>query len=195
VQQAHAIYIESLILNRDVGDKPHSALLLRNLSHVALSLGQDECAVQLYAAAEIWDSASGGVFRTLIDHAEQEQEVESLRARMGEEAFALNWAKGQAMTLDDAIAYASAIEAPEAAPSHGKAPFVAPSPSTYPADLTVREVEVLRLLAQGLTYAQIAEKLVISHRTVNTHLTTIYGKIGVTSRAAATRFAHEHHLV
>ena len=41
---------------------------------------------------------------------------------------------------------------------------------------------------------EIADKLVISRRTVNTHLTTIYGKVGVTSRAAATRFAQEHHL-
>lgn len=51
------------------------------------------------------------------------------------------------------------------------------------------------MLAQGLTYAQIAEELVISRRTVNGHATSIYGKLGVTSRAAATRFAAEHHIV
>ncbi len=66
---------------------------------------------------------------------------------------------------------------------------------TYPNDLTAREVEVLRLLAQGLTDAQIAEHLVISRRTVNTHLTSIYGKIQVSSRSAATRYAVEHQLV
>jgi DNA-binding NarL/FixJ family response regulator len=52
-------------------------------------------------------------------------------------------------------------------------------------------VEVLRLLAQGLTDAQIAEQLVISPRTVNAHLTSIYRKIGVTSRTAAARYALE----
>ncbi len=67
--------------------------------------------------------------------------------------------------------------------------------ATYPDDLTPREVEVLRLLAQGWTDAQIAEHLVISSRTVNAHLTSIYRKIQVSSRAAAARYAMEHHLV
>lgn len=66
---------------------------------------------------------------------------------------------------------------------------------TYPDGLTAREVEVLRLVAQGLTNDQVAEQLVISPRTVNTHLTSIYGKIGISSRSAATRYAIEHHLV
>jgi len=66
---------------------------------------------------------------------------------------------------------------------------------TYPAGLTAREVEVLRLLAQGLTSAQIAEQLVIGVVTVNFHVRSIYIKVGVTSRAAATRYALEHHLV
>ena len=65
----------------------------------------------------------------------------------------------------------------------------------YPADLTAREVDVLRLVARGLTDAQVAERLVLSPRTVNAHLRSIYGKLNVTSRAAATRYAVEHHLV
>ncbi len=69
-----------------------------------------------------------------------------------------------------------------------------PSPR-YPAGLTTREVEVLRLVAHGLTDVQVAEQLVISPRTVNTHLTSIYNKLGVDSRTAATRFAVEHRLV
>jgi DNA-binding NarL/FixJ family response regulator len=54
---------------------------------------------------------------------------------------------------------------------------------------------VLRLLAQGLSYDQIAAQLVISPRTVNRHLTAIYTKLDVTSRHTATRFAVDHHLV
>ena len=61
--------------------------------------------------------------------------------------------------------------------------------------LTAREVDVLRLLAQGLTDAEIAQQLIVSPRTVNAHLTSIYSKLQVNSRAAATRFAIEHHLV
>ncbi len=63
------------------------------------------------------------------------------------------------------------------------------------AGLTAREVEVLRLVAQGLSDAQVAEQLVISPRTVNWHLTSIYSKLGVSSRAAATRYAIEHRLI
>ena len=61
--------------------------------------------------------------------------------------------------------------------------------------LTPRELEVLRLVAQGLTNEQVAEDLVISPRTVETHLTSIYSKIGVSSRSAATRYAMQQHLV
>jgi DNA-binding NarL/FixJ family response regulator len=53
---------------------------------------------------------------------------------------------------------------------------------------------VLRLVAQGLTDAQVAEQLVISPRTVNGHLRSIYSKIEVTSRSAATRYALDHQL-
>jgi DNA-binding NarL/FixJ family response regulator len=63
-----------------------------------------------------------------------------------------------------------------------------------PSGLTTREVEVLRLVAQGMTDAQIAEHLVISPRTVTTHLTSIYNKLAVNSRVAAARFAIEHNL-
>ena len=69
------------------------------------------------------------------------------------------------------------------------------SPATYPGGLTAREVEVLRLVARGLTDTQVAQQLVISRRTVNAHLTTIYGKLQISSRSAATRYALEHHLL
>jgi DNA-binding NarL/FixJ family response regulator len=64
-----------------------------------------------------------------------------------------------------------------------------------PNNLTKRELEILRLVAQGLSDAQVAERLVLSPRTVNAHLTSIYNKLGVNSRVAATRFAIEKGLV
>jgi DNA-binding NarL/FixJ family response regulator len=67
--------------------------------------------------------------------------------------------------------------------------------AAYPAGLTEREVEVLRLVAQGLTDAQVAERLVLSAHTVHAHLRSIYGKLEVSSRAAATRFAVDHGLI
>ncbi|HEV2582441.1 MAG TPA: LuxR C-terminal-related transcriptional regulator, partial [Ktedonobacteraceae bacterium] len=60
--------------------------------------------------------------------------------------------------------------------------------------LTEREIDVLRFVAQGLTDAQVAERLVISPRTVHSHLNSIYSKLGITSRSAATRYAIEHDI-
>ena len=100
--------------------------------------------------------------------------------------MAAAWAQGRAMTPQQALA------------AKGQKPISistkAVSPSSYPAGLTEREVKVLRLVAAGLTDLQIAEKLVLSPRTVHTHISSIYSKLAITSRSAATRYAIEHHL-
>jgi DNA-binding NarL/FixJ family response regulator len=64
-----------------------------------------------------------------------------------------------------------------------------------PAGLTAREVDVLRLVAVGLSDAEAAERLFLSVRTVNAHLRSIYRKLDVSSRTAAGRFAHSNGLV
>jgi DNA-binding NarL/FixJ family response regulator len=61
--------------------------------------------------------------------------------------------------------------------------------------LTASEVEVLRLVAQGLSNAEIADQLVISLLTVKAHMRSLYNKLGISSRSAATRYALEHQLV
>jgi DNA-binding NarL/FixJ family response regulator len=63
------------------------------------------------------------------------------------------------------------------------------------AGLSERELEVLRLLARGHSNRQMARQLTISERTVDHHIRHIYAKIGVSTRAAATMFAMQHHLV
>lgn len=85
------------------------------------------------------------------------------------------------------LAQADALEARLATASLAVAPKL-------PAGLTPREAEVLRLLATGLTNAEIAAELFVSPRTIDTHLTSIYDKLGVTTRGAAIRFALEHEL-
>jgi DNA-binding NarL/FixJ family response regulator len=64
-----------------------------------------------------------------------------------------------------------------------------------PGGLSARETEVLRLLAGGSTNRRIAIELGISERTVDRHVSNIYSKLDVSSRAAATAFAYEHRLV
>ena len=61
--------------------------------------------------------------------------------------------------------------------------------------LTARELEVLRLVAAGKTNKAIAAELVLSERTVDRHVSNIFAKLGVSSRAAATAYAYEHGLV
>jgi DNA-binding NarL/FixJ family response regulator len=60
--------------------------------------------------------------------------------------------------------------------------------------LTARELDVLRLVARGLTNAEIGTRLYISRRTVEQHLCSLYNKLGVSTRTAATHFAFQHHL-
>jgi DNA-binding NarL/FixJ family response regulator len=98
------------------------------------------------------------------------------------------------MGLKEAIEYALSAEVPSATtPSTAGQPSHSSTPE-HPAGLTSREVEVLRLVAEGMTSARIAKELFVGTRTVETHITSIYHKLGVSSRAAATRFALEHGL-
>jgi DNA-binding NarL/FixJ family response regulator len=74
-------------------------------------------------------------------------------------------------------------------------PAVPAGADEYPGGLTAREVDVLRLVAVGLSDAEVAERLSLSVRTVNAHLRSVYRKLGVSSRAAASEFAQQSGLV
>jgi DNA-binding NarL/FixJ family response regulator len=107
------------------------------------------------------------------------------------------------MTMDEAIAYAleSMPEPTEGFPGGTTLDLTAKAMSTTsgvePAiqQLTQRELEVLRLVAEGLTAPQVAERLFLSVRTVENHLRSIYSKLNVSTRAAATRIAVENGLL
>jgi HD-GYP domain-containing protein (c-di-GMP phosphodiesterase class II)/DNA-binding CsgD family transcriptional regulator len=71
----------------------------------------------------------------------------------------------------------------------------APSPAGWPAELTDREVEVLRLIARGQSNREVAQQLFIAPKTVGRHVENLYRKIGVSSRAAAAVFAMENRLL
>jgi DNA-binding NarL/FixJ family response regulator len=124
----------------------------------------------------------------LVDRADYERALASARAQLGEKTFAAAWEEGRTMTLEQALASQGPVTAMQQSTS------LSPRPA-YPDGLTAREVEVLRLVALGMTDAQVANQLVLSPRTVQGHLRSIYNKLNVNSRSAATRYAVEHKLV
>jgi HD-GYP domain-containing protein (c-di-GMP phosphodiesterase class II) len=70
-----------------------------------------------------------------------------------------------------------------------------PARASWPAGLTDREVEVLRLIAQGHSYKEVARRLTITPKTAEHHIEHIYNKLGVSARASAALFAMEHDLL
>jgi predicted ATPase/DNA-binding CsgD family transcriptional regulator len=184
---AQALYEESLALSRELGEQWVIAACLVGLGEVVAAQQKLAWAAQFWGAADALRDALGGVPIPPIELADYERSLSVARVHLGERAFAVAWSQGRAMTPQQALAAKGQKPAPPPTPT------VTPPP-TYPAGLTAREVEVLQLVAGGRTDLQIAEKLVLSPRTVHTHISSIYNKLAVTSRSAATRYAIEHHL-
>ncbi len=188
---AQTFYEESLTISSELSEKWVAAIYLVELGEVVAARRQLAWAAQLWGASEALRDASG-IPIPLIELADYERSVSAARVHLGEKAFAAAWAGGRSMTPEQALAAKgqnlSSQEASHRAPS-ALTPLI-----TYPDGLTAREVEVLRLVAKGLTDAQVAETLVISPRTVHAHLSSIYNKLSITSRSAATRYAMEHRL-
>ena len=138
-----------------------------------------------------------GAFRNPvgIEQPFYEHTLAEARTQLGEETSASLWAEGQAMTPEEALAAEEQIAGSEQVNADSPLTVSTESPSPSFGGLTAREVEVLRLLATGLTNKQIAAHLRISPKTINIHVNSIYKKLEITSRSAATRYAIEHHLV
>jgi predicted ATPase/DNA-binding NarL/FixJ family response regulator len=110
-------------------------------------------------------------------------------------AFTTASTEGRAFTPRQAVEYALALTDPlKSTPSH-TLPQAKVAPGASGAGLTAREIEVLYLLVQGLTYAEIGNRLFVTRRTVNGHVTSIYSKLGVNNRTAAARCAAAHGIL
>ena len=170
------------------------ASCLEGLAAVVAAQGELTWAARIWGAAEVHREVIGAPLPP-VDRAAYQESIAAAHSQLGDKSFAATWAEGRTMTPEQVLATQTSVTPPElfSAKQSSTSP-TKPSPA-YPDGLTAREVEVLRLLAQGLTDAQIAEQLVISPRTVNNHLTSIYQKIQVSSRSAATRYTVDQHLV
>jgi DNA-binding CsgD family transcriptional regulator/tetratricopeptide (TPR) repeat protein len=185
---AQALYGEALTLLKDVEDKWWISWCLEGVAEVAVSQAQPSRATRLFGAAVSLREAIGAL-RPPACLAYCERDLATARRQLDVAAFAQAWTKGRAMSLGAAIEYT--LEQPTT--PEQIAP-VKPA-SGHPSGLTDREVEVLRLVADGLMDGQVARDLHISPRTVGRHLGSIYKKLDVPSRAAAAKMAVERGVI
>ena len=186
IGQAAKLFTEALVLAQELRRTRTIVPSLVGLAAVACEIGEYGSAVRLLGAVAAQLSQSDHMLDPIVQ-LDYDRSIASARADLEAVVFDQVWGEGQALALEQAVTEAIALTA--------KAETMLTSTHPYPADLTAREVEVLRLVAQGLTNFRVATELVISPRTVNTHLGSIYRKLNTSSRAAATRFALEHGLV
>jgi DNA-binding NarL/FixJ family response regulator len=185
---AAAMWRQSLTLYTDGGRSWDIAETLCQLSMIALGSGDALRAARLLGAADALlvslDAVRSDRGRDwLASH------VAATRAALGEAAYDAAWEAGRAFDLREAVAEALAV-----APRDERRP-----PTTAiggnPLGLTPRQLEVLRLVAEARSDQEIADALFISRRTVTTHLTNIFAKLGVDSRTGAGIYAVRHGLV
>ena len=105
--RASKLYAESLSLNLVVGDKAMIGFAIHNLGKIAESMGELDRAAHLFGAAQaLREESTNTTSWSLTDHAQCEGDIESLRKRLGKEAFESAWIKGQTMSMDEGIEYA-----------------------------------------------------------------------------------------
>jgi DNA-binding CsgD family transcriptional regulator len=183
---AHALLRRSLDSWTEMARPPGAGLpILDNFAYFFAAERQDELALVLAGALE---ALSASIIASPAAYGRRPLEplLAAARARLGTTRATAARAAGQHLSLEQAMARAveRLDEAPQLEFSADQA-----RPARRPRGLTDREIEVLRLVAAGHTNRQIATDLVLSERTVAHHLDSIFGKLGVSSRAAATAVA------
>ena len=153
--------------------------ILECLGALAGNAGSHREAARLFGAAHgIRESI--GVVRFKVWDTGYQASVAALRDALGEQGFDSAWAEGAALSTEEAIAYAQRGRGQRKRPTSG-----------WQA-LTPAERDVVRLVSEGLANNDIAGRLFVSPRTVQTHLTHVYTKLGLTSRVQLVQEAARH---
>jgi predicted ATPase/class 3 adenylate cyclase/DNA-binding NarL/FixJ family response regulator len=153
--------------------------ILECLATLAGDTGNYREAARFFGAAEVIRKAMGAV-RFKVWDAGYEASVAAFRNVLGEQDFDSAWARGAALSTEEAIAYAQRGRGERKRPTRG-----------WPS-LTPTERDVVRLVSEGLGNKDIATRLFVSPRTVQTHLTHVYTKLGLTSRVQLAQEAVRH---
>jgi DNA-binding CsgD family transcriptional regulator len=158
--------------------------ILECLAGVAADTGSQREAARMFGAAEAIRNRTGLVRFKIYDAGHQRwvATVRNAQERNAQERDELDraWDEGAALSTDEVIAYAVRGHTGRKRPARGWT------------SLTPTERDVVRLVAEGLTSRDVAARLFVSPRTVQTHLTHIYAKLGVTSRVQLAQEAACH---
>ena len=173
---------EALALAIDDTNLATIANCLKSLGAVAAATGRPEQAARLFGA---FDSIRehGSWIEPPAEIERREHTYDTARAQLSAEKFAEFWLEGRELSLDQAIAGAFEV---------ARDFTVTPTPRRDTSGLTPRELDVLRLLIEGLTDKEIAEVLDVSRRTASKHVEMILAKFDVSSRTAAATYATRH---
>ena len=201
--RARSLYQESLSRAWVVGDRWMLISVLAGVATWLAAQSLPEPALRLAGAVAALHESSGVSVRPDVQAA-LERGLELARSALPAAAASAAWEQGYTAPLQQVVADARALLAAcppdttgaEPPPTGGRpnSPTCAPRRPRNPGGLTDREAEVLRLLAHGKTNRQIAADLVVSKYTVMRHISNLYTKLGVSTRAAATAFAVQEGL-
>jgi predicted ATPase/class 3 adenylate cyclase/DNA-binding CsgD family transcriptional regulator len=178
-EQADRDIHEALVCGADIGARTGVADILECLADLYCDGGNPREATRLLGAAHAIRQTIGEV-RFEIYQAGYEASVEVVRNALGEGDFQAVWAEGAALSTEEAIAYAHRGRGERKRPTSGWA------------SLTPTERDVVRLVSDGLANKGIATQLFVSPRTVQTHLTHVYTKLGLASRVHLVQEAARH---
>lgn len=181
-ERAGTWFEECLRVSQEIEDVDGVAGALEGLAATAAARGEASRAARFRGLADAHREVAD-LPRSDLDLADLERRLAPAASQLGPVGWAAALAEGRAMRLDSIIrepespVFRTVSESEPAAPP--------------PSELTLRELEVFRLVVRGLSDKRIAQQLEISPRTVGRHLSTIYDKLGLRSRAQVTRWAHE----
>jgi DNA-binding NarL/FixJ family response regulator len=186
VERAHALFSESMAAHQAMQNVPGIAECLIGFAAIALLRGLPAAGARLLGASTAVGgqrSAAASVWQAT--RMEYEHYLDVARANLTEAEFQAEEAIGRAMSLEQAVDYAQNLPL---------TPKISPAIEKIPDTLTGREREVAALIGQGKTNGEIAIELVLSKRTVETHVSNILSKLGLPGRAQVMRWAIDHGL-